>query len=148
VDFAELFISQVLSKKRDGTDSKSSDDALYIELLLSPLRKQSDGNLWPFVDKADGLLWIMDAVALLNKDPESEPNKTDKQKIEDYLRWCLLADLRYQFNKGDKVAGKEVLYSCSKLGLYVPVDIQDWMNEQINEINDNMLVTKRQIQTR
>lgn len=84
-DFAESHISRVLDIQIGSADPKISDDALFLQLLLSPLRKE-DGSLWPFTSKDVGLLWILDTLALFPKDNESHvPDEVNSKRIEEYL---------------------------------------------------------------
>lgn len=133
---ADDYVNRVLVAERDSTTPTSSERALFLQLLLSPLRKQSDGTLWPYNgDKATGLLWIMDAIA----------DNVEEAMFKDYVSWCFITDLRYQFENGDDVAGMEIHQICTGLGLYVPDDVQAWMNEKML---NGQLITKSQSRKR
>lgn len=148
MDFAESYISQILDSQIGSADREISDFGLYLQWLLSPIRKQSDGSLWPFASRADGLLWIMDVIALFPENLESPvPNEADTEKVHNYIRWCLLADLRYQFDKRDDIAGIEIIIACRKLGLQIPDDVQNWMADEL-KTNNGKLVKPRHLQYR
>jgi hypothetical protein len=128
---ADDFIGHVLDAQRNNSDSQRSEDGLFLQLLLSPLRKRSDGSFWPFSDKVAGLLWVIEATS----------EYVEEITFKNYVYWGFITDLRYQFENGDDVAGMELHKLCYNLDLYVPEVVQSWLNEKMG---DGLFVTKSQ----
>jgi len=112
MDVDDFIINQI-------SGSKDSD---FLQLMLSPIRRRTDGKLWPFESAAEGLIWIMKATS----------DHTEQKDFEDYVIWCRISQLRYSFAKGDVAAAIEIHRICTGFELYPPDEILEYINRRLD----------------
>lgn len=106
----------------------TSKDADFLRILLSPVRKSTDGSLWPFENAADGLIWLTKVTS----------DDAEQSELEDFALWVHLSQLRFTFFKKDTAAAEEIYKICCGFKLFPPEEIQEFI---LNGFDRENLIT-------